>query len=101
MFPAARVGDMTATGDTITGPGVPTVLIGNMPASVVGDMVAGPICNVSGAIVMGSATVLIGSRPAARMTSQVVGVNQPPGPVPPIPVATVVMKGEPTVLIGG
>ncbi|UCD18640.1 MAG: PAAR domain-containing protein, partial [Candidatus Zixiibacteriota bacterium] len=58
MFPAARVGDMTVTGDPITGPGVPTVLIGNMPASVVGDLVSGAAC--VGAISMGSTTVLIG-----------------------------------------
>ncbi|RMH13510.1 MAG: PaaR repeat-containing protein, partial [Planctomycetota bacterium] len=34
--PAARVGDMTMSGDPITGPGVPTVLIGGQPASVSG-----------------------------------------------------------------
>lgn len=31
--PAARLTDMTAHGGTITGPGVPTVLIGKMPAA--------------------------------------------------------------------
>ncbi|NJN93506.1 MAG: PaaR repeat-containing protein [Anaerolineales bacterium] len=96
MFPAARVGDMTATGDAITGPGVPVVLIGGMPASVVGDMVAGAACN--GSIMMGSMTVLIGGRPAARVTSQVMGVN----PMTGVPVSTVVgPPGAPTVLIGG
>ena len=73
MFPAARVGDLTATGDPITGPGIPTVMIGYKPASVVGDVVSGAVC--VGAIVMGSSTVLIGGRPAARVTSQVEGVN--------------------------
>ena len=53
--PAARVGDTTATGDTITGPGVPTVLIGGMPAAVLGDMVSGAAC--VGAITLGSFTV--------------------------------------------
>ena len=38
MFPAVRVGDMTATGDAIMGPGMPTVLISNMPASVMSKM---------------------------------------------------------------
>lgn len=96
MFPAARVGDMTATGDAITGPGVPNVLIGGMPASVVGDMVSGAAC--MGSIVMGSATVLIGGRPAARVTSQVTGANPATG----VPVSTVVgPPGAPTVLIGG
>jgi uncharacterized Zn-binding protein involved in type VI secretion len=94
-FPAARISDTTATGDTITGPGVPTVLIGGLPASVVGDTVSGAAC--VGAITMGSVTVLIGGRPAARMTSQVSGAN----PVTGVPVATVVVKGAPNVLIGG
>ena len=92
-FPAARVGDVTVTGDTITGPGVPNVLIGGMPASVMGDLVAGNAC--TGAITMGSATVLIGGRPAARMTSQVTGVN----PYSGVPVTTTVGTGAPTVLI--
>ncbi len=93
-FPAARVGDTTATGDAITGPGVATVMIANMPASVVGDMVSGAAC--TGSIIMGSMTVLIGGRPAARITSQVQGVN----PITGVPVATVVAMGAPTVLIG-
>ncbi|MEO1259492.1 MAG: PAAR domain-containing protein [Bacteroidota bacterium] len=75
MPPAARVGDnhicpmVTGTvphvGGPVTGPGVPTVLIGGMPAAVVGDMLAcvGP----PDTIVKGSATVLIGGKPAARM----------------------------------
>jgi uncharacterized Zn-binding protein involved in type VI secretion len=94
-FPAARVSDVTATGDTITGPGVPTVLIGGLPAAVVGDLVSGAAC--VGAISMGSMTVLIGGRPAARMTSQVTGANPATG----VPVSTVVAKGQPNVLIGG
>nr|WP_210412428.1 PAAR domain-containing protein [Pseudarthrobacter sp. NIBRBAC000502772] len=35
---AARVGDTTAHGGTVVGPGVATVLIAGMPAAVVGDM---------------------------------------------------------------
>ena len=93
-FPAARVGDVTVTGDTITGPGVPTVLIGGLPAAVMGDLVAGNAC--TGAITMGSPTVLIGGRPAARVTSQVTGVN----PYSGVPVTTAVGMGAPTVLIG-
>jgi len=96
MFPAARVGDMTVTGDAITGPGVPNVMIGYMPASVVGDTVSGAAC--TGAITMGSTTVLISGRPAARITSQVTGANPATG----VPVSTVVgPPGCPTVLIGG
>jgi len=97
-FPAARLGDQTANGSSITGPGVPNVLIGNIPASVVGDLVAGPACN--GAIVSGSVTVLIGGRPAARMTSTVTGVNPSTVPIP-TPISVPIAKGEPTVLIGG
>ena len=92
-FPAARVGDMTVTGDAITGPGVPTVLIGGLPAAVMGDLVSGNAC--TGAITMGSPTVLIGGRPAARTTSQVTGVN----PYSGVPVTTAVGPGAPTVLI--
>jgi len=93
-FPAARLGDTTVTGDAITGPGVPTVLIGGVPAAVMGDLVAGNAC--TGAITMGSPTVLIGGRPAARITSQVTGVN----PYSGVPVTTAVGMGALTVLIG-
>jgi uncharacterized Zn-binding protein involved in type VI secretion len=92
-FPAARVGDTTVTGDAITGPGVPTVLIAGQPAAVMGDMVSGGVC--VGSIVMGSPTVLIGGRPAARTTSQVAGNN----PVTGVPVTTVVNGMAVTVLI--
>jgi uncharacterized Zn-binding protein involved in type VI secretion len=95
-FPAARVGDLTVTGDPITGPGVMNVLIGNMPASVVGDLVSG--ATVVGSITLGSMTVLIGNRPAARVTSQVTGAHAITG----VPLTTAVgPPGCPTVLIGG
>jgi uncharacterized Zn-binding protein involved in type VI secretion len=95
-FPAARLGDMTVTGDAITGPGVPTVLIAGQPAAVVGDLVSGSAC--VGSITLGSANVLIGGRPAARVTSQVSGVNPESG----VPVTTAIgPPGAPTVLIGG
>ncbi|MBP5421870.1 MAG: PAAR domain-containing protein [Paludibacteraceae bacterium] len=74
---AARVTDMHAcpmqtpgtppvphVGGPIIGPGVPTVLIGGLPASVVGDT-----CTCVGppdTIITGSTTVFIGNRPAAR-----------------------------------
>jgi uncharacterized Zn-binding protein involved in type VI secretion len=92
-FPIARVGDVTVTGDAITGPGVPNVLIGGQPAAVMGDMVSGAAA--AGPIVMGSPTVLIGGRPAARVTSTVSGVN----PVTGVPVPTTIGMGCPTVLI--
>ena len=87
---------MTATGDAITAPGAPTVLIGGQPAACVGDVVSGAAC--TGAISLGSMTVTIGGRPAARMTSQVTGAN----PISGVPVTTAVMTPCcPTVLIGG
>ncbi len=79
--PAARIGDMHMcpmvtpgmppvphVGGPITGPGCPTVLIGGMPAAVMGDM-----CTCVGppdTIVLGSTGVLIGGKPAARMGDQ-------------------------------
>ena len=78
MPPAARLTDMHAcpmqtpglppiphVGGPVIGPGVPTVLIGKLPAAVVGDnaVCVGP----PDAIVMGSATVMIGKKPAARI----------------------------------
>ncbi|HAY84548.1 MAG TPA: PaaR repeat-containing protein [Chloroflexi bacterium] len=92
-FPAARIGDMTATGDVVTGPGVPNVLIENMPASVMGDMVSGAAC--VGSITQGSPTVLIGGRPAARVTSVVAGSNPATG----VPVSTTIAKGAVKTLI--
>ena len=77
--PAARVGDMHTcpmsdgpkphVGGPIIGPGVPTVLIGNMPAAVVGDMCT-CVSPAPDTILMGSTSVLIGGKPAARMGDQ-------------------------------
>lgn len=95
-FPAAYVGSVTATGDVVTGPGVGNVLIGGMPASVMGDTVTGSA--VAGAITAGcSTTVLIAGRPAARATSAVTGSNPQSG----APVSSAIAMGNPSVLIGG
>ena len=94
-MPAARVGDLTVTGDPITGPGVATVLIGNMPASVIGDLVAGPVC--TGANTVCVSTVLIQGRPAARAGDSVVGVNTTSG----VPLTTAIAPPCcPTALLG-
>jgi uncharacterized Zn-binding protein involved in type VI secretion len=96
MPPAARLTDMHVcpmvtgivphVGGPITGPGTPTVLIGGMPAAVVGDM-----CTCVGppdVIVKGSATVLIGGKPAARMGDMTAHGGS-------------IVLGLPTVMIGG
>lgn len=81
MPPAARVGDLTAHPGVVTGPGVPNVLIGGMPAAVVGDLhscamppLAGP--HPPTPFPVGSFTVLIGGRPALRM-GDVAGCGAP------------------------
>jgi uncharacterized Zn-binding protein involved in type VI secretion len=71
MPAAVRVADVTNHGGTVTGPGVPTVLIGGMPAAVAGDMHSCPIVPPHPPVSpfpIGSATVLIGGRPALRTT---------------------------------
>lgn len=99
MPPAARITDMHVcpmvtpgvppiphVGGPIMPPGAPTVLIGNMPAAVVGGM-----CTCTGppdSIVKGSATVLIGGMPAARMGDTTAHGGS-------------IVAGFPTVLIGG
>lgn len=99
MPPAARMTDMHTcpmltpglppiphVGGPVTGPGVPTVLIGKLPAAVVGDSLVcvGP----PDTIIQGSVTVMIGGKPAARMGDATAHGG------------TVVL-GLPTVLIGG
>ena len=66
--------------------GLPTVMIGGMPAARVGDLVVcvGP----PDAIAMGSATVLIGNMMAARMGD-------------PTAHGGLIVMGCPTVMIGG
>jgi len=72
MPAAACVGDLSNHGGTITGPGVPTVLIGGKPAAVAGDMHACVLPPNShqptvSPFPMGSATVMIAGRPALRV----------------------------------
>lgn len=71
MPAAARVGDTTAHGGTVVGPGVATVLVAGQPAAVVGDTHACVIPSPpphppTTPFVAGSATVLIQGRPALR-----------------------------------
>jgi uncharacterized Zn-binding protein involved in type VI secretion len=92
MPPAARVGDTTAHGGTITGPGVATVLIGGMPASVVGDL---HVCSIppptphptTTPFTAGSSKVMVGGRPLVRV-GDVCGCGATP------------VVGAPTVMAG-
>ncbi|HVM08834.1 MAG TPA: PAAR domain-containing protein [Acidimicrobiales bacterium] len=98
MPPAVRIGvdqhvcpavngTVPHVGGPILGPGVPTVMIMNAPAAVMGDN-----CTCVGppsTIIKGSATVMIGGKPAARL-----GDNTAHG-------GTIVGPGAPTVMIGG
>lgn len=97
MPPAARVSDMHTcpmvnpgpvphVGGPILPPGASTVLIENLPAARVGDMVtcAGP----PDTIVVGSSSVMIAGMPAAR-----VGDSTAHGGV--------IVAGSATVMVGG
>lgn len=94
MPAAARTGDTTNHGGTILGPGVANVLIGGMPATVVGDM---HVCSMppnahqptSSPFIAGSGTVLIGGRPAVRAGQDTCVCG------------AAAAVGLPTVLIGG
>ena len=73
-------------GGPIIGPGAPTVLIGGLPAAIVGDS-----CVCTGppdTIVKGSSTVMIGGKPAARMGDTTAHGGS-------------IVIGCPTVMIGG
>jgi uncharacterized Zn-binding protein involved in type VI secretion len=96
-FPAVRIGVdqhvcpmvtgvVPHVGGPIIGPGAPTVLIGSVPAAVMGDM-----CTCAGGpatILLGSPTVLITGKMAARLTDTTAHGG------------TIVGPGLPTVLIG-
>lgn len=99
MPPAARITDMHTcpmqtpgtppiphVGGPIAGPSVANVLIGSLPASVLGDtcVCVGP----PDTVVKGSATVMIGGKPAARMGDTTAHGGS-------------IVMGIPTVMIGG
>ena len=96
MPAAARITDMHTcpmftgpvphVGGPIVGPSVPTVMIGGLPAAVVGDLLVcvGP----PDSIVKGSTTVIIGGKPAARIGDLTAHGG-------------VIVVGIPTVMIGG
>jgi uncharacterized Zn-binding protein involved in type VI secretion len=91
MPPAARVGDLSNHGGTLTGPGVATVMIGGKPAAVAGDL---HVCSLppnahqptASPFPSGSVTVTIAGRPALRTTDACL-------------CGAMAAVGEPTVLI--
>ncbi len=92
MPAAAKVADVSTHGGTIIGPGIPTVLIGGMPAAVATDThlcVIPPIVHLPTVSIfpMGSATVLIGGMPALRVSDTCI-------------CGAASAVGEPTVMIG-
>lgn len=92
MPAAVRVTDTTNHGGTVIGPGVATVLIGGLPAAVLGD---NHICSLppnthqptASPFIQGSSTVMIGGMPAVRVGDTCV-------------CGAAAMVGEPTVIIG-
>src|SRR4051794_39593127 len=95
--PAARVGDNTTHGTPLgPGPGCANVLIGKRPAwraaadSHVCPLSDGPKPHAGGVVAAGSATVMIGGLPAARVGDMVVEVGPP----------NAIVSGAPTVNIG-
>jgi len=93
-LPAARIADPSAHGGLVT-MGYPTVLIGGMPASRIGDLHTCPMVtvivpHVGGPFVLGSFTVLVGAMPQSRQTDMLICVGPP----------DMLAMGAPTVLVG-
>lgn len=83
---------------------VPTVLINNLPAAVVTSqtlpcMMASCIPAGPGMVAKGSATVMIGNLPAARM-GDMIAFTSCVAPIPS-PTGKIIPPCSPTVLIGG
>ena len=79
-------GPVPHVGGPIVGPGAPTVLIGSIPAAVMGD--SGVCGGPPSTIILGSPTVYFMGKMAARLMSQTAHGGMVVGP------------GLPTVLIG-
>ena len=92
--PACTITSLTAHGGTVV-MGFPTVLIGGMPASRIGDMHVCPMVtaivpHVGGPFILGAFTVLVGGMPQSRVGDMLICVGPPD---------TAVM-GQSTVLVG-
>lgn len=93
-MPACTITSQTAHGGVVI-VGEPTVLIGMMPASRIGDMHTcpmfdGPVPHVGGPLILGSPTVLVGNMPQSRVTDPLTCVGPPDE----------VVRGCETVLVG-
>lgn len=93
-MPACHITSQTAHGGIVT-VGFPTVLIGFLPASRIGDlhvcpMTTGPVPHVGGPFILGSPTVIVGEMPQSRVTDQLTCVGPP----------DVAVMGCETVLVG-
>src|SRR5215470_11838049 len=93
-FPAARITDPTAHGGMVT-MGLPTVLIGGLPAARIGDIHACPMVtvlvpHVGGPFILGSFTVIVGGVPQSRVMDTLICVGPP----------DMLAMGAPTVLVG-
>ena len=93
-MPACTITSMTAHGGVVV-VGFPTVLIGEMPASRIGDMHVCPMVtvlvpHVGGPFILGSPTVIVGGMPQSRVTDMLVCVGPP----------DVAVMGCETVLVG-
>ena len=93
-MPACHITSQTAHGGIVI-LGFPTVLIGMLPASRIGDMhtcpmVTGVVPHVGGPFILGSPTVLVGNMPQSRVTDQLTCVGPP----------DVAVMGCETVLVG-
>ena len=77
MAKAARIGDVTTTGATITGPGISHIRIAGKAAAVQGDSIQGT--KFTGAIASGSSRILIAGRPAAYVGCSASGSNPQTG----------------------
>jgi uncharacterized Zn-binding protein involved in type VI secretion len=86
VCPMVEPGPVPHVGGPIVGPGCPTVLIGGLPASIVGDqcVCVGP----PDVVAQGSTTVTIGGMPAVRIGDATAHGGA-------------IVSGEPTVIIGG
>ena len=94
---AARITDPTAHGGLVT-VGFPTVLIGGMPASRIGDMHVCPMVtvlvpHVGGPFILGSFTVLVGSMPQSKVGDMLVCVGPPDSLIMGCPTVQVGMAG--------